>query len=201
MKLLCCLSNPYARKVRIVMAEKRIDYELVSTSAQDPAIAQFNPLGQVPVLIMDDGSALFDSRVIVEYLSTVTPVGRLVPDDPRQRIYVKRWEALADGLNAVAVSLSRERARPADQQSADWMVAQERIVFRVLEAMSEELGEKAWCGGENFSLADIAAGCAIHYLSFRFPEIEWYRAHPNLAHLADKLSERPSFKGEGYAED
>ncbi len=196
MKLIASLTSPYVRKVRIVFAEKRIEYEMVLDVPwnADSHVPEFNPLGKVPVLVMDDGGTLFDSRVIAEYLDTLTPVTRLIPEDSRQRVQVKRWEALADGVCDAAAAVFLERKRPEAQQSAEWIVRQEQKIFRGLEAMSEELGERNWTVGEFYSLGDVAVGCALGYLELRFPTIEWRRAHPNLAKLADKLGSRQSFK-------
>lgn len=196
MKLIITLTSPFARKVRIVMAEKRIEFEQVVDIPWEASthVPDFNPLGKVPVLVLDDGHTLFDSRVIVEYLDTITPVSRLIPEGNRQRIAVRRWEALADGISEAASTIFLEKKRPEAQQSHEWIVRQEQKVFRGLETMAEELGDKNWCTGEFFNLSDIAAGCALGYLDLRFPEIEWRRAHPVLARLADKLSQRPPFK-------
>lgn len=197
MKLFASLTSPYARKVRIVLAEKRItDCEMVLDNpwSADTQVHEFNPLGKIPVLVLDDGSSLFDSRVIVEYLDTLTPVTRLLPENTRQRIQVKRWEALADGVADAAVAVGQERKRPEAQRSKELVVRQEQKIFRGLEAMSEELGERNWCSGEFCTLADIAVGCALGYLDLRFPEIEWRTAHANLGRLAAKLATRPSFQ-------
>ncbi|MEW5944448.1 MAG: glutathione S-transferase [Pseudomonadota bacterium] len=196
MKLLISLTSPYARKVRIVMAEKRIDCETVVDApwSEGTHVPEYNPLGKVPVLVMDDDSTLFDSRVIIEYLDTATPVSRLIPKDTRKRVHVKRWEALADGVCDAAAAVVLEKRRPAAQQSAEWIVRQERKIFAGLEAMSEELGENKWCTGDFYTLADIAVGCALGYLDFRFPAIKWREAHPNLDRLAGKLAERPAFR-------
>lgn len=197
MKLIGSLTSPFVRKVRIVANEKHIELEFVVDIpwSPDTKVSEFNPLGKVPVLVLDDGATLFDSRVIVEYLDTVTPVSRLIPEGNRQRIAVKRWEALADGITDSAALIFIERAqRAAEHQSREWIVRQEQSVFRGLEAMSEELGEKKWCTGDLMNLADIAAGCALGYLDFRFPEIKWREAHPNLAKLADRLNELETFK-------
>lgn len=196
MKLIITLTSPFARKVRIVMAEKRIEYEPVVDIPweENTHVPDYNPLGKVPVLVLDDGNTLFDSRVIVEYLDTITPVSRLIPDENRPRIAVRRWEALADGVSEAASTIYLERKRPEAQQSSAWIARQEKKVFRGLEAMAAEMGDKTWCTGEFFNLADIAAGCALGYLDLRFPEIEWRRAHPGLAQLADKLSQRSAFK-------
>ena len=196
MKLIGSLTSPYVRKVRIVLAEKRIDYEFVVDVPWSPEtkVPNFNPLGKVPVLILDDGATIYDSRVIVEYLDTVTPVSRLIPEGNRQRISVKRWEALADGVVDAAALIFIERAQRApEHQSADWIARQEQSVLRGLEAMSEELGEKKWCTGDLMNLADIATGCALGYLDFRFSEIKWRENHPNLAKLADRLNELGPF--------
>lgn len=196
MKLIMTPTSPFARKVRIVMAEKRIEYEPVVDIPWDAGthVPDYNPLGKVPVLVLDDGHTLFDSRVIVEYLDTVSPVSQLIPKDSRQRLAVKRWEALADGISEAAGIIFLEKKRSESQQSQKWILRQEQKVFRGLEAMTEELGEKNWCTGEFFNLSDIAVGCALGYLDLRFPEIKWREAHPVLARLADKLSQRSSFK-------
>jgi glutathione S-transferase len=190
MKLIGSLTSPFVRKVRIVAMEKHIDLEFAVDApwTPDTKVPESNPLGKVPVLVMDDGTTLFDSRVIVEYLDTVTPVSRLIPEGNRQRIAVKRWEALADGVVDAAALIFIERTqRTPEQQSANWLTRQEQKVFRGLEGMAEELGEKKFCTGEAMNLADIAVGCALGYLDFRFPEIKWRDAHPNLAKLGEKL--------------
>ncbi|MDY7576782.1 glutathione S-transferase N-terminal domain-containing protein [Herbaspirillum sp. RTI4] len=197
MKLIASLASPYVRKVRIVMLEKKIDYELVLEDVWNEAstIQQFNPLGKVPCLMMDDGGAMFDSRVIVEYLDTLTPVGKLIPPNSRERAEVKCWEALADGLLDAAVLVRLEKTqRTVKQQSPVWLTRQWSKVDASLKAMSVGLGERAFCAGKNYTLADVAVGCALGWLSFRFPEVTWRDDYPELAKLFDKLSERPSFK-------
>src|SRR5438477_6830096 len=150
MKLLASHTSPYARKVRIAIAEKKIECELVEESpwAAGTSVPDYNPLGKVPVLVLDDGTALYDSRVIVEYLDTVSPVSRLIPQPSRQRIAVKRWEALADGICDAAGAIHLERKRPARQQSSDWIDRQQKKIERGLEEMARELEERAWCNGE-----------------------------------------------------
>ena len=196
MKLIGALSSPYSRKVRIVLAEKHIDYDLVVDNPRDTAtrVPDFNPLGKIPVLVLDDEIALFDSRVIVEYLDSASPVGRLIPDDTRQRIQVRRWEALADGCMDAVVSIVYEKRRPAEQQSAEWVARQQGKIDRALKAMSDDLGTRAGCAGEGYNLADIAVGCALGYLDLRMPDLNWRKPYPNLGKLFDKLSKRASFK-------
>lgn len=195
MKLIASLTSPYVRKIRIVLAEKKIDYDLVLDSpwVEGNQVAKFNPLGKVPVLILDDESTLYDSRVIAEYLDTVAPNNRLIPASGRERISVKRWEALADGTIDAAVAAFLESLRPDGERSPSSIKRQRAKITQALKAMSEELGEQAWCHGNNLSLADIAVGCALGYVSFRLPDIRWSEQYANLAHLYEKLMQRPSF--------
>lgn len=195
MKLIGSHTSPFARKVRIVLAEKKIEYdfEIESPWTADSKIPGINPLGKIPVLILDDGTTLFDSRVIVEYIDNVTPNNKLLPAPNRERTDVKRWEALADGLCDAAVAALLESKRPVGEKSADWIARQQDKVTRSLEFMAEKLGEHAFCNGMHLSMADIAVGTALGYLCFRFPDINWQEAHPNLARLYEKLMQRPSF--------
>ena len=195
MKLIASYTSPYARKVRIALAEKKIEYDFVEESpwAEQTTVPTYNPLGKVPVLVLDDGTTLFDSRVIVEYLDTVSPVSRLIPEPNRQRIVVKRWEALADGICDAAVAVVLESKRSARQQNKDWLDRQLRKIDLGLKELGNELGEKVWCNGEAYSLADIATGCALAYLDLRHAAVDWRSAYPNLVKLAEKLAKRPSF--------
>ncbi len=197
MKLIGSLASPYVRKVRVVMAEKRLDYEFILEDVWSPetSINLSNPLGKVPCLIMEDGGAMFDSRVIVEYLDTMSPVGKLIPPPGRERASIKCWEALADGVLDAAILVRLERTqRPAERQSDAWVARQLLKVSNGLKVMSTGLGDHPFCSGKQFSLADIAVGCALGWVAFRFPEIPWREDHPNLARLFDKLSDRPSFR-------
>ena len=196
MKLIGTSSSPFTRKVRVVLAEKRIDYEFVVDPPGDPAtqVPNYNPLGKVPVLITDDGATIFDSRVIVEYLDSASPVAKLIPEDIRQRIQARRWEALADGCTDATILLVMEKRRAAGQQSANAIARQQGKVDRALAAMAEELGARNWCSGEAYSLSDIAVGCSLGYLDLRLPDLNWRKVHPNLAKLTDRLAQRPSFK-------
>lgn len=195
MRLHASPTSPFARKVRVVLAEKRIDFELILDNpwSEDTKIPQYNPLGKVPVLELDDGSTLYDSGVIVDYLDTITPVGRLIPEMTRQRVAVKRWEALGDGVCEAASNIFLERKRPKQQQSPDWIHRQYVKVRAGLKSLSQDLGEKNYCTGDAYNLADIATGCALFYLDFRFPDIQWREDYPNLTRLAEKLGKRPSF--------
>lgn len=195
MKLIASLTSPYVRKVRVVMAEKKLDYQLQVENvwAEDTTIQDFNPLGKVPCLIMDDDGSLFDSRVIVEYLDTLSPVSRLIPSTGRERAAVKCWEALGDGLLDAAVAIVLENKRQESRRSPEWIERQLNKIHAALKAMNDSLGEQAFCMGVNYSLADVAVGCALGYLDFRFPEIDWRSRYVNLSRLYAKLATRPSF--------
>jgi len=195
MKLYTAPTSPYARKVRIVLVEKKIECEYVDANPYDAqtTVPEVNPLGKIPVLVLDDGSTLYDSRVIVGYLDTVTPVSRLIPGPSRQRIAVRRWEALADGVCDAALTIVRETKRPAQQQSSEWIAHQTLKIRRGVAELSNDLGNRAWCSGDSYTLADIATGCALGYLDLRHPAIDWRTEFPNLLRLADKLAKRASF--------
>lgn len=196
MKLLYTMNSPYARKVRIVGIEKHIDITLQEVNLSDPdcPVKNHNPLGKVPVLILNDGDSLYDSRVIVEYLDFHTPVARIIPQDHNAKIRVRRWEALSDGVCDAAVAAMLEGRKPVEQQSKANMNKQIDKVTRGLEVLNLDIFKKKWCVNETFSLADIALGCALGYIDLRFKELNWQEKYPNLAKHYSLLVKRPSFK-------
>ena len=196
MKLIGSPTSPYVRKVRIVFFEKKVDVdlEIENVWAPDTKITNYNPLGKVPCLLLDDGEAIYDSRVIAEYVDTLSPVGKLIPTESRERATVKTWEALADGIKDAGILARLEATlRPPEQQSPLWVDRQIGKIKAALEQMSCKLGNNAWCHGNQMTLADIAVGCALGYLLFRFPSIAWQAQYPNLDALYQKLIQRPSF--------
>ena len=197
MKLIGSLTSPYVRKVRVVMAEKKLDFQLLLEDVWGTdAVLKYNPLGKVPCLVMEGGEAVFDSRVIVEYLDTLSPVGKLIPPSGRERVEVRTWEALADGLLDAAILARLEATWPErgdGERSQAWIARQMSRVHATLKAFSQGLGEKPWCSGIHFTLSDVAVGCALGYLDFRFAQIDWRGEYPNLARLSEKLAVRPSF--------
>jgi glutathione S-transferase len=195
MKLIGSYTSPYVRKVRIVMAEKRIECEfmLENVWAADTQVGQHNPIGKIPVLLMDDNTPVYDSRVIAEYLDGVTPVSRLIPDGGRDRVLVKRWEALGDGITDAGIAMFLERKRPEALQGADWIARQRGKVDAGIAAAARELADKDFCHGVSLSLADISLACSLLWLEFRMPEIQWRANHPNLKSWIEKLEARPSF--------
>ena len=198
MKLIGSLTSPYVRKVRVVMAEKKLDYQLILDDvwSDDTQIMTSNPLGKVPCLVMEGAEAVFDSRVIVEYVDTLSPVGKLIPTQGRERAEVKTWEALADGVLDAAVLARMEstwKHRADSERSQAWIDRQMLKIHASIKSMSRGLGDKPFCSGIHFSLSDVAVGCALGYLDFRFPSIDWRTEYPNLARLAEKLNQRQSF--------
>lgn len=196
LQLIASLTSPFARKVRVFLAEKGIPYDLVVDVPwnADTQVPQFNPLGKVPVLVTEDGRTVYDSRVIVEYLEELKPFPLLIPARAENRIAVRRWEALADGIAEAAAMAFLERRRPAGEQSAAWINRQLEKVWRGLDAMEAELEGGMWCVDNSFSLADIAVGCCLGYLDFRFAsEVQWRDRYGNLTRLQEQLSARSSF--------
>ncbi len=195
MKLVASYTSPYARKVRMVMAEKRIECEFVEDNiwSADPIAAQYNPLTKIPVLLLDDGTSLYDSRVIAEFLDGVTPVSRLIPESGRERALVKRWEALGDGLADAGVAVFLERKRAEAKQSEDWIARQRDKLESGIVTAARELADRKFCHGENLTLGDISLACSLAWLEFRLPEIRWRTAQPALAAWMERMETRPSF--------
>jgi glutathione S-transferase len=196
MKLFGSPGSPFARKVRIVLAEKNIPHEYVVARGSAPGspVPQFNPLGKVPTLVLDDGRGLYDSPVIVEYLDSLGSGPRLIPEATAERFEVLRWQALGDGIAEATVNINHDLREPKEKQHApEWHQRQRDKIDRGLATMEKDLGKGEFCFGGRFTLADIAAGYALGYLDLALPEVEWRKAHPVLAKLAERLSARPSF--------
>jgi glutathione S-transferase len=186
MKLLASHASPYTRKVRVVLAEKRIEceMELVDVAPAENPVNPHNPLGKIPTLVLDDGAALYDSCVIVEFLDHASPLNRLIPADIRERVQVRRWEALADGVVDAGILV----------RGGFQLEKQVARMRRGMARLAAELEGRPWCQGERYSLADIALGCCVGWLGFRKPgELDWPAEYPVLARHYHKLLERPSF--------
>jgi glutathione S-transferase len=196
MKLLGSLASPYVRKVRVTLVEKGIDcrLELENVWAADTTIQKVNPLGKVPSLLLDDGGALYDSRVICEYLDTLNTANPLIPAAGHERFAVRRWEALMDGvLDAIVLVRLEEIQREPKERSEKWVLRQMAKVEAGLQVAANDLGTRPWCVGDRLTLADVTLGCALGYILFRYPSIGWQTRYPSLAALYDKLMKRPSF--------
>lgn len=194
MKLLYTLTSPYARKVRIFAIEKQLDVEfqtVVLTDLNCP-VKHHNPLGKVPVLIVNDDHSLYDSRVIVEYLDDCNSKFPLIPHDSLAKISVRRCEALADGICDAAVAVVLERRKPTQTQDQKMLVKQMDKVTRGLTSLEHNLSGRIWCVNDTFSLADIAVGCVLGYIHLRFDQ-SMLTHLPNLQKLYANLIQRPSF--------
>ncbi|MEI6738085.1 MAG: glutathione S-transferase C-terminal domain-containing protein [Pseudomonadota bacterium] len=195
MKLIASKTSPYARKVRIVLAERHLDAEWMDENvwAAESKIQLYNPLGKIPALILDDGTVLYDSRVIVEYLDGVSPGSRLIPENNRERAMVKRWESLGDGIADAGIAIFLERKRPVEAQSKDWILRQFGKAESAIAAAARELADRKFCHGELFTLADIALACALIWVEFRLPEIKWRESYPNLSAWIERIELRQEF--------
>lgn len=194
MKLLYTVNSPYARKVRIVATEKHIDLMLeeVVLTAPDCPVKLYNPLGKVPVLVLDDGDSLYDSRVIVEYLDNRTPLAHLIPQEHSSKVWVRRWEALADGVCDAVVAIVMEKRKTTPDDAL--INKQLDKVMRGLATLEQDVNTQKWCVNNVFSLADIAVGCMLGYVNLRFSAVvNIAKNYPNLHRLNQDLLKRPSF--------
>jgi len=196
MKLLASLASPYTRKVRVVLAEKKIEceLELVDVQPAENPVNSHNPLGKVPTLVLDDGTPLFDSRVIVEFLDARSPINRLIPDETRERVAVRRWEALADGVLDAGLLVRYEALRPKAERSQGWVDKQVARMHRGMALIAKDVEGRTWCHGDRYSLADIAVGCCMGWLAFRKPgDVSWDQEYPGVERHYRKLMERAAF--------
>jgi glutathione S-transferase len=197
MKLLGSETSPYTRKVRLVLLEKGLPHAYVVAPPREPGspVPQHNPLGRVPTLLLDDGTVVFDSPVICEYLDTLNDRPILIPRaDPLARMRVRRWEALADGIMDSAVVVRLESLRPADRQDPPTLALHGTAITRALALAESQLGKRTWCEGDGLTLADLALISALLYLDLRQPERVWRGAHPGLRDFAARLRARDSVK-------
>ena len=195
MKLLGTNTSPYVRKVRMVLLEKHIPHEYLVDPPREPGsqVAQANPLGRIPALILDDGTCVFDSPVIAEYADTLNDNPILIPrNDAHARMRVKRWEALADGIMDSAVVVRTESIRPPEKQEPDNISRHNEAISRALDHAARQLGGNAWCEGATLTLADFSLVSALIYLDLRQPGRDWRKAHPNLAAWFVRISTRDS---------
>jgi len=195
MKLLGSSRSPYAHKVRVAIAEKGIACEFVEANPVSPEVAAANPLAKIPTLVRDDGRSLYDSSVIIEFLDGLSPSPKLIPEPFEARIEVKRWEALGDGIMDAAVEISHEDRTPLEQRKGpEFYAKQQKKIDAGLAAMGKDLGNRQFCFGNSFTLADIACGCALSCVERTLPKLEWRKTYPVLARHMERLAARPSFK-------
>jgi glutathione S-transferase len=196
MKLIASQTSPYARKVRVMLAEKKITCELMEENVWSATtqVTRYNPLTKIPALILDDGTCLYDSSVITEYLDTLSSPA-LIPQAGHARALVRRDESLADGICDAAVAIVLERKREAARQDPGWMERQRGKIDTAVAALAGALGQSQYFHGQAFSLADLAIGCALFYVEFRLPEVGWRAKYPGLKAWGERVEARASFAG------
>jgi len=195
-KLISATPSPYARKVRIALAEKGIPFELITEVPWDSTTStpKFNPLEKLPVLICDDGSSVYESRFIMEYLELKHPEVPMLPRDVDGIIAAKRLEVLCDGICDALILMFFERQRAKEAQSSEWMARQKRKVDGGLREMTRLIGDREFAVGGSFGLGDIAAATAMGYISVRWPDLGVRDTYPNLARFSDRMEQRPSLQ-------
>lgn len=194
-KLISASPSPYARKVRIALAEKGLPFELMTEVPWDSTTItpRYNPLEKLPILLTEDGDSIYDSTFILQYLDLKFPDTSLLPADVDGILAARRLEVLCDGVCDAVVLTFFERMRE-EGASPEWLARQQRKIEGGVEAIAELVGEREWAVGDRFSLGDIAVGTVLGYLAVRYPELDWRSRYPNLATFSDRLEERPSFK-------
>ena len=194
MKLLFSPTSPYARKVRICALELGIALDEVvvganPSQAADPVLAAANPLAKIPTLVLEDGRAIYDSRVIVDYLDSLTDRA-LAPRSGDARWTALVEQAACDGiLDAALLSRYELAMRPQAMRWPEWVAGQSGKIDRALDLLETSARDAADSG-----LGDICVACALGYLDLRFPENGWRATHPKLAAFFAEISERPSLK-------
>ncbi len=193
MKLYGSLTSPYVRKLRALLKEKAIACEFIVQGAGDPGslVPKLNPLGKVPVLVRDDGEAIFDSVVIVEYLDGLGDEP-LLPAAGDARLFVQRYHALAQGIMDAVVARMLELRRPAGCQDPAVIAKQESKIAAAIDFAAAQKRGPAYLVEDRFTIADLALGIALEYVDFRYPH-DWRGPHARLAHWLAGISTRPSF--------
>lgn len=194
-RLISATPSPYARKVRIQLAEKGIPFELITEVPwnSDTRTPAHNPLEKLPVLLLPDGGSVYESRYVNEWLEAMHPAPPLVPEGVQDRLAVKRFEVLGDGICDALVLMFFEKARDPDKRSPEWQARQSRKLDGGLREFARLIGEAAFAWGGRFTQADISVGVVLKYLDVRWPDFPWRERHPDLSAYSDRLEARPSF--------
>ena len=194
-KLISATPSPYARKVRIALAEKGLPFELLTEVPWHATTATplYNPLEKLPVLLLPDGGSVFESSYILQYLELKHPTPALLPDDIDGKLLARKFEVLCDGVCDATVLTMFEKRREGGG-SPEWLARQRRKIDAGVAAMARLVGTRDWAVGDRFSLGDIAVGTLVAFLSVRLAELDWRTLHPNLATFSDRIEQRESFR-------
>ena len=196
MKLIIATPSPFARKVRIVLREKGIPCdEVIDTPWNaDSFASDYSPLAKIPILIADDGTKFFDSRVIVEYIESMPNSVQLLPKKDSDYIQARQIEALADGISDSVVLTVLENHRPAPLQSKNWISRQNSKIQNGISFLNTQLNGIDWFVGNGMTIGDISVACALAYLDLRLPNLSWRQLYPRLAHFSEVMERRESFR-------
>ena len=194
-RLISATPSPYARKVRIALAEKSIPFELVTEVPwnRTTITPRYNPLEKLPILLLENDDSIYESSYILEYLELKHPKPPLLSTDGDERLASRKFEILCDGICDAVVLTFFERRRPSGCQSMEWSARQRRKIEGGVKEMARLIGDREWAVGHRFGLGDIAVGTAPGYLGVRFAELDWRALYPSLAAFCHRMEQRPSF--------
>jgi glutathione S-transferase len=195
LKLISATPSPYARKVRIALLEKGLPFELLTEVPWDKttSVPKHNPLEKLPVLILEDGTSVYESSYILQYLELKFPETPLLPADVDGKLMARRLEVLCDGACDAFVLTFFERMRPEASRSPEWLARQRRKIDGGVREIARLVGDRTFAVGQDFSVGDIAVGTVLGYFAVRFPELDWQKFYPNLAAYSARMERRPSF--------
>ena len=196
MKVIIATPSPYARKVRVVLREKKINFEEIIDNPwnKDTLTISLNPLGKIPILLRDKHEPLFDSKVIIQYLDYFEPKPLFYPKNSEDNISARLIETIADGICDAIVLLFLENSRKETLRSKNWIKRQEEKILKGIKYLSNYLDEKKYFVGNYFNISDVCGFSCLEYLDLRFPKLKWRDKHPNLKTYWSIHKDRQSFK-------
>ena len=196
MKLIIATPSPFARKARVALREKNIDFEEIIDVPwnKNTLTKNINPLGKIPIILHKNSEPLFDSRVIVQYLDKFKPQPLMYPENHEDNISAKLVEAVADGVCDAIVLVFLENARKKNLRSKNWIERQETKIFEGVGYLSGFLQENKYFVGNKFNISDVSSFSCLDYLDLRFSKLQWRNQYPNLKKYWDVHKDRKSFK-------
>ena len=196
MKLIIATPSPYARKIRVIMREKKIKFEeIIDVPWNTNTLTHgLNPLGKIPILLREDHEPLFDSKVIAQYLDNFKPNPLFYPTNLEENTYAKLLETVADGICDSIVLIFLENSRKETLRSKTWIKRQEKKIFEGVQYLSNNLDQKKYFVGNHFNIADVSGFTCLEYLDLRFPKFKWRDQYKNLVVYWNIHKDRQSFK-------
>ena len=195
LKLLSATPSPFARKVRVVLLEKKVPFELITVNPWNLTsdVERVNPLGKIPVLIPDNEETIYESSFIIEWLEVNYPKPALIPSNPAEALHSKKIQVLADGICEAFILLFFEQLRAEALQSKPWADRQLKKIENGLTALEQLMPNNGFCVGNRFTIADIAVVALADYFSLRFKEYNWQSKFKKMSALVARQSGRLSF--------